>query len=53
LARTDVALDGAWNVWFGLFFLVTAVARLVSLYSSGASPAPEPEQGVDDVENDG
>ena len=26
LARTDVALDVAWNVWFGLFFLMTTVA---------------------------
>ena len=26
LARTDVALDVAWNVWFGLFFLFTTVA---------------------------
>ncbi len=26
LARTDVALDVAWNVWFGLFYLITAVA---------------------------
>jgi hypothetical protein len=26
LARTDVALDVAWNVWFGLFFLGTTMA---------------------------
>ena len=26
LARTDVPLDVAWNVWFGLFFLITTVA---------------------------
>jgi hypothetical protein len=30
LARTDVALDVAWNVWFALFFLVAAVATGVA-----------------------
>ena len=42
-----------FEAMLGQVFLVTAVARLVSLYSSGGSPAPEPGQGVDDVENDG
>lgn len=33
LARTDVALDVAWNVWFGLFFLLAAVASGVAVAS--------------------
>ena len=30
LARTDVALDVAWNVWFGLCFLLAAVGSSVA-----------------------
>ena len=41
-----------FEAMLGQVFLVTAVARLVSLYSSGGSPAPEPGAAGRDVDND-
>jgi hypothetical protein len=41
-----------FEAMLGQVFLVTAVARLVSLYSSGGSPAPEPGDTAHDAGND-
>ena len=42
-----------FEAMLGQVFLVTAVARLVSLYSSGGSLAAQPGDQTGDIENDG